>query len=73
MVADLSGLNANVIDELGFAHANSTPVVLLSQDPEASPFDLRDMRQIRYSVERLDDCLAQLILQLRAALNGTAR
>lgn len=70
MVADLSGMNANVIYELGYAHANSTPVVLLNQDPDASPFDLRDMRQIPYSVDRLDDCLAQLILHLRAALDG---
>ena len=68
MVADLSGLNANVIYEVGFAHSNSTPVVLLNQDPETSPFDLRDMRQIAYVVERADECLPQLVGQLRAAL-----
>ena len=68
MVADLSGMNANVVYEVGFAHSNSTPVVLLNQNPESSPFDLRDMRQIAYTVERPDECLGRLVLQLRAAL-----
>ncbi len=68
VIADISGLNPNVIYELGYAHASGATLLLLSQDPGASPFDLRDLRQIRYRPERPEECLEELSLQLRAAL-----
>jgi hypothetical protein len=69
VVADISGLNPNVIYELGYAHASGATLLLLSQDPGASPFDLRDLRQIRYWPERPEECLNELGLQLRSALD----
>lgn len=70
VIADISGLNPNVIYELGYAHASGATLLLLSQNPGASPFDLRDLRQIRYQPERPEECLTELGLQLSAALGS---
>ena len=50
LLADLTGRNANVLYELGLAHALHKPVVLLcSKANEADvPFDLRHVRVIYY-------------------------
>lgn len=50
IVADLTGLNANVFYELGIAHSAKDPdkVVLLTQDLDQLPFDLRQLRCISY-------------------------
>ena len=48
IVADLSGLNANVFYELGIAHAKGKDVVLLSQDLANAPFNLRSYNIIGY-------------------------
>ena len=48
IVADLSGLNANVFYELGIAHAKGTNVVLMSQDLANAPFNLRSYNIIGY-------------------------
>lgn len=68
VIADISDLNANVIYELGYAEANRTPLILLSQDPAASPFDLEDLRQISYTPEAVDALEGPLVRHLRAAL-----
>lgn len=51
ILADLTGLNANVFYELGIAHSTkeADKVVLLTQDLEQLPFDLRQLRCIPYS------------------------
>jgi hypothetical protein len=69
VIADISDLNANVIYELGYADAGQTPLIILSQDPDASPFDLKDMRQIKYSLEELDLAEDALVRHLQAALD----
>lgn len=51
VIADLTGLSANVLYELGLAHGLGRPVVLLTQDLESVPFDLRSYRIIPYSVD----------------------
>jgi hypothetical protein len=51
MVADLTDKNPNVFYELGLAHAVGKPVILLTQEFEDIPFDLRSLRVIQYSVE----------------------
>lgn len=51
MVADLTGKNPNVFYELGLAHAARKPVLLLTQDIEDIPFDLRALRVIRYDTQ----------------------
>jgi hypothetical protein len=48
LVADLTGRNANVFYELGFAHALDKKVILLTQEIGDVPFDLKHYRCIVY-------------------------
>lgn len=48
IVADLTDSNPNVYYELGIAHALRKPVVLLTQEIDDLPFDLRSYRVIPY-------------------------
>jgi tetratricopeptide (TPR) repeat protein len=68
IIADLTGSNANVMYELGYAHALDKPTILLNQTSE-SPFDLRIHRQIIYDRTRLvRDCRTRLITALGQVL-----
>ena len=49
VIADLSGSNPNVYYELGIAHAFRKPVILLTQNVDELPFDLRGYRVIDYT------------------------
>ena len=49
IVADLTDSNPNVYYELGIAHGLRRPVILLTQDINELPFDLRGYRVIPYS------------------------
>lgn len=62
VVADLTGINANVMYELGIAHALDKRVVMLTQALETVPFDLRAYRIIKYSVsfDQADDLSTEL-------------
>lgn len=66
VVADLTGKNANVFYETGLAHALPRPTVLLTQDPDDVPFDLRAIRYLRYGIGR--DGRAKLRRDLTARL-----
>ncbi|MEM7275924.1 MAG: hypothetical protein AAF547_22805 [Actinomycetota bacterium] len=46
VIADVSGLTANVFYELGIAHARVKPVILLVDDAETIPFDTVDQNHI---------------------------
>jgi hypothetical protein len=50
IIADLTGQNPNVFYELGLAHCvkDMENLILISQDPESIPFDLRQYRYILY-------------------------
>jgi hypothetical protein len=48
IVADCTGRNANVFYEIGLAHAIGTPTILISQNLDDVPFDLRHLRAILY-------------------------
>ncbi|MBJ6110429.1 toll/interleukin-1 receptor domain-containing protein [Hymenobacter sp. BT523] len=48
IIADLTGRNPNVFYEVGIAHTLNKPVLLLSQDVEDIPFDLRHRRILIY-------------------------
>jgi len=52
LIADLTGRNPNVLYELGLAHAQHKPVVLITQDIADVPFDLRAIRCLVYSNTR---------------------
>jgi hypothetical protein len=48
MIADCTGRNPNVFYEIGLAHVLGRPVILITQDGEDVPFDLRHIRYIQY-------------------------
>ena len=48
LVADLTNQNPNVFYELGLAHAISKDVILLTQSMDFVPFDLKNLRCIKY-------------------------
>jgi hypothetical protein len=49
LIADCTGKNPNVFYEIGLAHAINKPVILITQNPDDVPFDLRHRRYIKYS------------------------
>jgi hypothetical protein len=49
LIADLTGKNPNVFYELGYAHALNKSVILITQQINDVPFDLRHQRIISYS------------------------
>lgn len=67
VIADLTGLNGNVMYELGLAHGLGRPTVLLAQSISEVPFDLRSYRVQEYSTHFQD------AEQLRQALSAIAR
>lgn len=48
VIADITGKNPNVLYEVGIAHAIGKPVILMTQNMDDVPFDLRSMRVIKY-------------------------
>lgn len=76
IVADLTGLNPNVMYELGVAHALAKSVIHITQDVSTIPFDLKSYRVITYSegdyhsIFRLIDELKSSIERLK---EGTIR
>ncbi|MBC8029822.1 MAG: hypothetical protein H7Z16_06905 [Pyrinomonadaceae bacterium] len=55
VIADLSGRNPNVFYELGVRHAVNNSTILIAEDLDDIPFDLRGLRTIVYSydIERM--------------------
>ncbi len=48
VVCDLTGKNPNVLYEVGLAHARNRDVVIITQQDDDVPFDLRHIRYIKY-------------------------
>jgi hypothetical protein len=48
IIIDMSGRNPNVFYETGYAHALGKPVILLTQDADDVPFDLKHFPHIIY-------------------------
>jgi hypothetical protein len=67
VIADCTGRNPNVFYELGFAHSQNKPVVLITSDPvEIAPTDIRGFEFIPYSnpesfIANLDKALRRLL------------
>ena len=79
IIADLTGKNPNVFYEVGMAHTLGKEVILLSQNMEDVPFDLRHLNIIIYKwtppgAKKLETALAatiQAVLQReKYALNN---
>ena len=66
-VADSTGSNANVMWEIGFAMGLKKPVIFVHQKGSQIPFDIQDMRVIRYGRKSLDKTLQQSLQNATAA------
>lgn len=62
-VADITGMNPNVMYELALAHAADKHVIVMTSDDSPSPFDIKDFRKIKYGL-RVDMAKAA-VQQLR--------
>lgn len=73
IVADLTDSNANVYYEVGIAHALQKKVILITQEIEELPFDLKSYRVIGYSTHfsRMNEAKTELHQLAQEALNGT--
>ena len=65
-IADLTGLNANVLWEMGYARAQRKPIIAISQATDGLPFDIHSLTVLKYDVNRLSDLGAYLKQALRA-------
>jgi len=70
IIADLSGLNANVLYELGISHALTKKVIHITQNIEEMPFDIRAYRAIEYStrfdlIDKMDGKIFELMNSIR--------
>lgn len=61
VVADMTGRNPNVFYEVGYAHALNKIVILLTQDVNDIPFDLKHRQHVVYggSIDKLKSELAE--------------
>jgi hypothetical protein len=50
IIADITGRNPNVMYELGLAHAVAKPVIIVSNNIDDVPFDLRSLRILIYNI-----------------------
>jgi hypothetical protein len=72
LIADLTDRNPNVFYELGLAHALNKDVILLTQDIDDVPFDLRHFRIIVYqdSISGADKLKSTLKDFINEQING---
>lgn len=70
VIADVTGLNGNVLYELGLAHAMGKRTVMITQRLDELPFDLRPYRANEYSTRfnRADE-LSQLLTDIGRAVS----
>ena len=68
IIADVTGLNANVFYELGLAHAMNKKVIIITQDIGELPFDIKSYRANEYSLQF--NKLPALIDKLKKLLCG---
>jgi hypothetical protein len=61
--------NPNVMWELGYAHACAKNIVIINQNPDQSPFDMLDLRQVKYSVPCSEYEIDSIVRHLDEALN----
>lgn len=72
LIADITGLNANVFFELGIAHAAKKLVIFLTQDaPKDAPVDIRQFEFIQYELGRHEDFLAKMDNAVRNVLGSS--
>lgn len=67
-IADVTGSNPNVMWETGYAMALGKPTILLGQNVEELPFDLKVHRVIPYEPSHLQDLADKLKLAIQQTL-----
>jgi hypothetical protein len=70
VIADITGVNPNVMWELGYADGRQKAIVILNQKPGTSPFDMVDRRQVAYEMPPTEADEANLVRHLEAALRA---
>ncbi len=75
IIADLTGLNANVFYELGLAHAMNKKVIIITQNIEDLPFDIKSYRANEYSLQfnKLPKLVEELNKLLFGAINNSVK
>lgn len=75
IIADLTGLNANVFYELGLAHAMNKKVIIITQDINELPFDIKSYRANQYSLQfnKLPALINELRKLLQGAIDGSVK
>lgn len=75
VIADLTGLNPNVFYELGLAHAMNKKVIIITQDLDELPFDIKSYRAIEYSLlfHKLPTFLAEVKKLLFGAMDNSVK
>lgn len=74
IIADLTGLNPNVMYELGIAHTfNKKTIVITKDDLAQLPFDLKQYRAKDYSThfKKFAELIEYLKMNMDGAINGT--
>jgi len=72
IVADMTGRNANVFYEVGYAHALGKLVLLLTQDAEDIPFDLKHRQHVVYDGESIETLRRNLAPRIAWAIREGA-
>lgn len=75
IIADLTGLNANVFYELGLAHAMNKKVIIITQQIDELPFDIKSYRANEYSLlfYRIPKLYEELEKLLRGAVDNSVK
>ena len=75
VIADLTGLNPNVFYELGLAHALNKKVIIITQDINELPFDIRSYRANEYSLQfnKLPKLKGELTRLLNGAIDNSVK
>ena len=77
LIADCTNKNPNVFYEIGLAHAIGKPVILITQNPDDAPFDIRYRRYIQYAytppgMEKFENDLSTTISEILKDLEGSS-
>lgn len=72
IIANLTGLNANVFYELGVAHTLNKKVIIITEDISTLPFDLKSYRVKEYNThfKQFEELINSLKKYMYGAING---